>query len=123
MESSVVSASTAPFCRPDRHAEYVGYCSRLAFGASLSWTFCAEVEPVTEHSFLEFRSEGDLMELSSARSSTSWWASRYGPAKSTFASRFGVIEYVAAMKSTSPRCSMVSRSALFDSFHSIWSAL
>ena len=61
-------------------------------GASLSLTFCAEVEPVTEQSFLQLRSEVSVIEVSSARTRRSWWARKYGPAKSTFCLRSSVIE-------------------------------
>ena len=115
----MVTASTALFSQAVEALRVAAVLLQLGLRGELSLTFCAEVEPVTEHSFLPLRSSGPVMSVSSARTSRSWWASRYGPAKSTFCLRSSVIEYVATMNLTSPRWISVSRSALLASLNSM----
>ena len=63
--------------------------------ANLVWMFCAEVEPVTEQSFLPLRVSGPVMSVLSVFTSRSWPATKYGPAKETFCLRLSLIVYVA----------------------------
>ena len=52
----------------------------------------AEVEPLTEQSFLPVSESGPVMLVSSDRMRRSWPAMKYGPAKETFSLRLSVIE-------------------------------
>ena len=74
------------------HSEYPPYSARSVPLEYSSFTRWAEVEPVTEHSFLPSRAFGPVIEVSSARTSRSWCATKYGPAKATSSLRLSVIE-------------------------------
>ena len=73
--------------------------------------FWAEVEPVTEQRFFPSRDSGPVIAVSSARTSRSWPATKYGPAKATRSLRASVMEYVAKIMSTSPFSRAFSRFA------------
>ena len=61
--------------------------------AKLSLIFWADVDPVTEQSFLPFSESGPVMSVLSVRTSRSWPAMKYGPPKETVFFRSSVIEY------------------------------
>ena len=54
--------------------------------------FFAEVDPVTEQSFLPFNDSGPVMSVLSALTRRSWPAMKYGPANETFCFRSSVME-------------------------------
>ena len=93
--SSVVTASIRLSSSCDTHSEYV--LNSEMFESSVSFwsrTRCSGVEPVAEQTFLPCRVSLPVIEVSSARTSRSWPAMKYGPAKPTSALRLSVIEYV-----------------------------
>ena len=88
----------------------------------MSLIFFAEVDPVTEHSFLPFMASGPVMSVLSLLTSRSWPAMKYGPPKDTFCLRSSVIEYVANTSWTWPLSISVSRWADGDSLKVILSS-
>src|SRR3954454_7541899 len=113
MVLSVVRASTPPEVSAATHSEYVPNSWSWTPGY-LSLTFWADVDPVTEHSFLPVKVSGPVIDVSSAFTKRSCPAMKYGPAKDTFALRSSVIEYVATTMLTCPVEISVSRWALGD---------
>ena len=53
--------------------------------------FSADVVPATVHRSLPFSVSGPVISSSLRRTSRSWWAMKYGPAKSTVFLRSSVI--------------------------------
>ena len=76
-----------------------------------SFTFCAGVDPETEHRRIPGRMSASPRMPESRRTRSAWCVTRYGPAKSTALRRPALIEYVAAIMSTSPFLMSVSRCA------------
>ena len=58
--------------------------------------------PGTEHRVLPSNASGPVISVSLRRTNRSWWATKYGPAKSTTCLRWSVMEKVDTIRSAPP---------------------
>ena len=88
----MVTASICPASSAVTQSEYRGYSTSWTAWAYLSFTCCAGVDPVTEHSRRPLSVSGPAMSADVRRTSRSWPVVKYGPANDTTCLRLSVIE-------------------------------